>query len=123
MSVERKPKDKRRAATTQELEAIIEQLMLEVAGSFPTGRYAQHPDALKPWARMTAMYVSEVLKRKDSPRDTIIRKARRAVRRRIERDLADSYLRMVLPEREEDDRSESTKEDAAGDAEIHEPKN
>ena len=111
MSVERKPKDKRRSATAKELEAIIEQLMVEVAASFPSGRYQQHPDSLRPWARMTAMYVSEVLKRKDSPRETIIKKARRAVRRRIEKELADSYLGMVLPEREEDDRSESTKEE------------
>ena len=114
MSVERKPKDKRRSATAKELEAIIEQLMIEVAASFPSGRYQQHPDSLRPWAHMTAMYVMEVLKRKDSPRETIIRKARRAVRRRIERDLADSYLGMVLPEREEDDRSEPTKEEDAG---------
>ncbi len=111
MSIERKPKDKRRSATAKELEQIIEQLMVEVAASFPSGRYAQHPDSLKPWAHMTAMFVSEVLKRKDSPRDTIIKKARRAVRRRIERDLADSYLGMVLPEREESDRGESTEED------------
>ncbi len=97
MSVERKPKDKRRATSIKHLEGIIEELMLEVAGSFPKGRYAEHPDSIRPWAQMTAMYVMEVLKRKDSPRDTIIKKARRAIRRRIEKDLADSYLRMELP--------------------------
>ncbi len=116
MSIERKPKDKRRSATAKELEAIIEQLMVEVAASFPSGRYQQHPDSLKPWAHMTAMYVMEVLKRKDSPRETIIKKARRAVRRRIERDLADSYLGMVLPTgREESIRSASTEEEAPDD--------
>ena len=82
-----------------ELEAILEELMLEVAASFPEHRYSHHKDVLKPWAHMTAMFVSEVVKRRHSPRETIIRKARKAVKRRIEKELADSYLGMVLPER------------------------
>ena len=108
---ERRTKNNQRSSTVAELEAILEQLMLEVAGSFPRHRYSNHEDALKPWAHMTAMYVSEVVKRRNSPRETIIRNAQKAVRRRIERELADSYLGMVLPGREEGLRAEPTPEE------------
>ncbi len=84
---------KTRAATAAELEAILEQLMLEVAASFPSGG----PSEFHTWAHMTAMYVSEVVKRRSSDRETIIKKAKKAVKRRIERELADSYLGMELP--------------------------
>lgn len=89
---------KTRAATATELEAILEQLMLEVAKSFPYGIVGpDFEERLKPWAHMTAMYVSEIVKRRASDRATIIKKAKKAVKRRIERELADSYLGMELP--------------------------
>jgi hypothetical protein len=105
-------KKKTRAATAAELEAILEQLMLEVANSYPVWEYINSGDSepsVKNWAHMTAMYVSEVLKRRSSDRDTIIKKAKKAVRRRIERELADSYLGMELPSAS-DEASESSPE-------------
>lgn len=91
----RRAKNNQRAATVRELEAILEELMVEVSSSFPQNPH--HLEDLKPWAHMTAMYVSEVVKRRNSPRETIVKKARKAVKRRIEKELADSYLEMKLP--------------------------
>ena len=112
----RKDKAKQKAATARELEELFEQLMLEVAESFP--RNPHHLEELTPWAHMTAMYISEIVKRRASPRETIIKKAGRAVRRRVERELADSYLGMELPGRPEDvlPVSPSTQSDSYGDA-------
>jgi len=109
---ERRAKNNQRAATMAELEAILESLMLEVGATCPSG-YDSHA-TIDNWAHMTAMFVSEVVKRRHSPRETIIRKARKAVRRRIERELADSYLGMVLPERKEVLQTESTEEEVEG---------
>jgi len=108
----KKTGDKKRSTTSRQLEKILEDLMLEVAVTHPamgvrgtgghnTSDYDGDADRRKSWAHMTARFVSEVVKRKDMSSDELIPRARRAVRRRIQRDLADSYLRMDLPKWEE----------------------
>ena len=96
MSRETKPRDKRKATSIKTLEAVIEILMNEVADSHPSswrvdgdGQLASQEE-LSDWAHMTAMYVIECLMRKDSPPSTIIENAKQAVKRRIERELAES---------------------------------
>jgi len=96
MSRELKPKDKRRAADAKTLESLVELLMLEVAQSHPGARFA-NPDAIKTWAHSTAVYVSEILKRRSAPISTIITNARHATKRRLERELADLYLQAEYP--------------------------
>ena len=103
MSKETKPRDKRKASSIKTLEAIIEILILEVAHNHPSSwrvdgdGHTATAEALKTWAHMTAMYVTECIKRKDSPPSTIIRNAKKAVKRRLERELADSYLQTDIP--------------------------
>ena len=91
MSRETKPKDKRKATSIAALQALIEILMQEVAYSHPGARFA-NPAATETWGHSTAIYVIELLKRKDSPPSTIIENAKRATKRRLERELADLYL-------------------------------
>ena len=91
MSRETKPKDKRKAASIKTLQALIEVLLREVADSHPGARFS-NPAALETWAHSTAIYVIELLKRKDAPPSTIIENAKRATKRRLERELADLYL-------------------------------
>lgn len=97
MSRETKPKDKRKAAAAKTLEALVEQLMLEVAYDHPAVRGRFRTDEVAIWAHHTAIYISEILKRRAEPVGTIIKHARRAARRRVEREVADRFLAAPTP--------------------------
>jgi hypothetical protein len=87
----------------RKLNDAVKQALLEAAENFPDNQ-----ELVDEWVKWTHMIVMELVKRKDTTYSTMLRNAKRVVRRRMERTRCDAILAMEFdpisgpPARKED---------------------
>jgi hypothetical protein len=73
----------------RKLNDAVKQALREAAENYP-----DNPELIEEWVKWTHMIVMELVKRKDTTFSTMLRNAKRVVRRRMERTRCDAILQM-----------------------------
>lgn len=89
-----RPRDVKRSRDVIELQSAVKRTLLEASKNFPEGK--SNP-LKREWCRVTTIMVMELLKRKSVPRKTMVKNARKQVKRKLETEHTERILRTDFP--------------------------